>query len=357
MWKWGECRIEFDELAHWGIKGQKWGVRRYQNLDGSLTNEGKLRYRSSDTIFISGSSKTQDRDSEFYREDLPQPIKNEIDEGIKAGSKFIVGDAPGIDRQAQNYLNSKKYDRVEIYGPGKDVRYSANKQWKTHAIDDPDHEPGSKEWLAKKDEVMTKASTVGLAVVIEDGASATRKNVSRLMDQNKDVKVFSLNKTSNDNWIDEDVVKAEHSIKSMKKFEYKEFTKLMTPDEVSKQKKGSCHDQVMFELRELRKLGLDPKALFVMEHSGEKGGMTHSLVYFIKNNRAYWVENAWGNRSGITEYKNVDAIKNEIRKSHKTGEFGDSNKYKDLSFGDFNDKDQKPGETLQELVDHIKWDE
>ena len=28
-------------LAHYGVKGMKWGVRRYQNKDGSLTSEGK----------------------------------------------------------------------------------------------------------------------------------------------------------------------------------------------------------------------------------------------------------------------------------------------------------------------------
>lgn len=33
-----------DELYHHGIKGQKWGVRRYQNEDGSLTPEGIKRY-------------------------------------------------------------------------------------------------------------------------------------------------------------------------------------------------------------------------------------------------------------------------------------------------------------------------
>lgn len=31
-------------LAHHGIEGQKWGVRRYQNEDGSLTEEGRKRY-------------------------------------------------------------------------------------------------------------------------------------------------------------------------------------------------------------------------------------------------------------------------------------------------------------------------
>ena len=33
-----------DELTHHGIKGQKWGVRRFQNKDGSLTKRGKKRY-------------------------------------------------------------------------------------------------------------------------------------------------------------------------------------------------------------------------------------------------------------------------------------------------------------------------
>lgn len=35
---------EGDFLAHFGTKGMKWGIRRYQNEDGSLTAEGKRRY-------------------------------------------------------------------------------------------------------------------------------------------------------------------------------------------------------------------------------------------------------------------------------------------------------------------------
>lgn len=35
-------------LAHHGIKGQKWGVRRYQTKDGSLTSAGKKRYSKGD---------------------------------------------------------------------------------------------------------------------------------------------------------------------------------------------------------------------------------------------------------------------------------------------------------------------
>lgn len=39
--------MENTSLTHWGIKGMKWGQRRYQNKDGSLTPAGKKRYDDS----------------------------------------------------------------------------------------------------------------------------------------------------------------------------------------------------------------------------------------------------------------------------------------------------------------------
>ena len=52
----------FDEfLEHSGIKGMKWGVRRYQNKDGTLTPEGKIRYGKGDGE--SNDSKKESDDS------------------------------------------------------------------------------------------------------------------------------------------------------------------------------------------------------------------------------------------------------------------------------------------------------
>lgn len=43
-----------DYLEHHGIKGQKRGIRRYQNEDGSLTTEGRIRYGFSDKTLQRG---------------------------------------------------------------------------------------------------------------------------------------------------------------------------------------------------------------------------------------------------------------------------------------------------------------
>ena len=188
-------------LMHWGILGQKWGVRRFQNPDGTLTAQGKERYQKK-TVFVSGSSKTQDRHSKYYRKRLPKDIRQYILDLVEENADFVVGDAPGIDRQVQNFLNKLQYDKVTVYGPGKEVRYTANSKWQTKPIDAPEYEVGSKEWLAKKDIAMEKAATEGLAVILDEGAKATRKNIERLQKNKKPVAVYELSKNGKrkDKW-------------------------------------------------------------------------------------------------------------------------------------------------------------
>lgn len=77
--------INKDELYHYGVKGQKWGVRRYQNADGSLTAAGRKRFKQ-----VNSDEKQKARDTETatrllkeyaeYRKHQSKELKNEAEE-------------------------------------------------------------------------------------------------------------------------------------------------------------------------------------------------------------------------------------------------------------------------------------
>lgn len=92
--------MEKDTLAHWGIKGQKWGVRRYQNKDGSLTPAGKKRYddthedyrRAHDKKSISQMSdkELQARNNRLQMEQNYKRMTKKTNVGKKVVNTFIA---------------------------------------------------------------------------------------------------------------------------------------------------------------------------------------------------------------------------------------------------------------------------
>ena len=69
-----------NSIYHYGIKGMKWGVRRYQNKDGSLTTAGKRRYADN------YSSQQQKRDEKIYGKGAVKRI-NKNKSGLSPRSK------------------------------------------------------------------------------------------------------------------------------------------------------------------------------------------------------------------------------------------------------------------------------
>lgn len=78
-----------DELTHWGIKGMRWGIRRFQNKDGSLTPAGKKRRAKLEGELeqLGGSSKKSDSEATPRKKTASEMTDDELDRAITRARK------------------------------------------------------------------------------------------------------------------------------------------------------------------------------------------------------------------------------------------------------------------------------
>lgn len=82
----GGSFISENELYHWGIKGMKWGVRRYQNEDGTLTAAGKKRLGYKSTSVRSALARRSNEKVDKSFNDWKENAKKR-DDAIELGKK------------------------------------------------------------------------------------------------------------------------------------------------------------------------------------------------------------------------------------------------------------------------------
>jgi hypothetical protein len=106
-----------DELYHHGILGMKWGIRRYQNKDGSLTPAGKKRYDKDVALWgQKGADRIANRmkEGDTHKKAVKKEVSRDLAIGIGVGLGLTITGAAVSKYSSKGMAAMKPYKNVSI---------------------------------------------------------------------------------------------------------------------------------------------------------------------------------------------------------------------------------------------------
>ena len=170
------------ELYHHGIKGQKWGVRRFQNPDGTLTSLGKIRYGSATAAKAVG--KTVGKVASATGRAVGTIAKNKLNK-FKLKHPWLVSDSELADIKkrvdmekqiAQTKADTRRLNSSKAGELISDIAGSAAKKIMDKAIDKA---------LEKKFEKKDKGEIADIDDILENPEKYTQKQLENALKMNK----------------------------------------------------------------------------------------------------------------------------------------------------------------------------
>ena len=104
--------MENNQLTHHGIVGMKWGVRRYQNKDGSLTAKGKKRYAQEMAKLKEEQRILKNKQATKDKIDKLNALREDVNRRKKETSAFRT--PPKRTRQTEGYKRVEDMDLSEL---------------------------------------------------------------------------------------------------------------------------------------------------------------------------------------------------------------------------------------------------